>query len=77
MRTKTQVCITIDKHCIEALKHIISKGRYKSMSNAIEQMIIKDINSSHFDNLITKIMHEINRPLFEDEKTTHGGKQNE
>ena len=68
MITKKQISITIDRHCFDALKHIVSKGRYKNLSNAVENMIIKEINATHFDNIINKLMSELNKPLFEDKK---------
>ena len=61
MRSKSRITITIDAQCVKALKYMIKKGKYKSMSHAIEKLVTLGINVTPHDNLIEAIFSELKK----------------
>ena len=61
MRSKVRITVTLDSQCVKAINHMVKKKQYKSVSNAVEQLITRGMNMTPHDNFIDAILTELKK----------------
>jgi len=61
MRSKSRITVTLDSQCVKAIHHMVRKKQYKSISNAVEQLVTRGINMTPHDNFIDTILTELKK----------------